>query len=363
MTTYLEGSPEFHLWHLEDEFLTDNIGTIDKFIKLLQSKTFGTKDTISAKFDGSALIIFGKHPETGKFTVGTKRIVNRPAYSEADIKEIYSDNPSLMKDLLGLFGPLKASYTGDDLLGGDLFFTPGSKHIEDNYIVLKPNIIIYKIPVNSQLGAEIQSKDYGIVVHTKFTGTMREMRRESFHNIEVFKKNPDLIVLNALIKFKNKQSFEKDIAQLKQLRSKIAIAPVDNMLKPYKMHILSFFVKAFQNDKGLQAGTLMKELQEFLLSKYKTPKSQKLINDLFAQYSNSLFGFAYVLIKLVEIKNKLVDVIAADNEIKTFHQTPEGKVESNAGEGYVVYFPDKKMMKLVKRNEFTKFKDLLYKKK
>ena len=75
---------------------------------------------------------------------------------------------------------------------------------------------------------------------------------------------------------------------------------------------------------------LINSLQAFLLMKYKTEKYQQGIRKLFQENEKQLLIFADVLIKLVEIKNKLVDIIASDNEIKTFHHRP---AERHCGTG------------------------------
>ena len=71
-----EAKPLKHLTHLEDHVLHgghEGVGIaaqhLDDVAKSLEGKKTSTH--ISTKFDGAPSIVFGTHPTTGKFFVGT----------------------------------------------------------------------------------------------------------------------------------------------------------------------------------------------------------------------------------------------------------------------------------------------------
>ena len=62
-----------HIEHPEDTILTGNLD----FLKAVKSYTVAPHGHISVKIDGSPAIIWGTHPVTHKFFVGTKSVFNK----------------------------------------------------------------------------------------------------------------------------------------------------------------------------------------------------------------------------------------------------------------------------------------------
>src|SRR5210317_2032950 len=74
-----------HLEHVEDLVLTGDLSVLEALYN---------PDHISVKVDGAPSLVFGTHPENGKFFVGTKSVFNKKkikiCYSIDDIHSLYN---------------------------------------------------------------------------------------------------------------------------------------------------------------------------------------------------------------------------------------------------------------------------------
>ena len=81
-----------HIEHPEDTILTGNLD----FLKAVKSYTVAPHGHVSVKIDGSPAIIWGTHPVTQKFFVGTKSVFNRKLikvnYTHKDIDKNHISN-------------------------------------------------------------------------------------------------------------------------------------------------------------------------------------------------------------------------------------------------------------------------------
>jgi len=169
-----------HLTHLEELILTKGeagYGTARGFITDLLSHLQGKskrKVNTSVKWDGAPAIFAGKHPDTGKFFVGTKSIFNREPkinYTDNDIEMNHGHAPGLADKLkkalkylpkLGIKGILQGDFMFDTSMVG--------KETIDGvpHYTFKPNTIKYAVETDSKLGQEIANSVFGIVFHTGY---------------------------------------------------------------------------------------------------------------------------------------------------------------------------------------------------
>ena len=177
-----------HLEHLEDNiFNKGHEGAkeaVDYLYSLHQMLEGNTKTPVSmtTKWDGAPAIIAGKDPQTGKFFVGTKGVFAKNPkmnFTNSDIEKYHADPPN--KDASGLRDKLKLALkhlsrlNWDTVAQGDMLFA-GQEDIKEEvidgeqYIVFKPNTIVYAIPKDSDLAKEILSAGFGIVWHTEYVG-------------------------------------------------------------------------------------------------------------------------------------------------------------------------------------------------
>ena len=117
--------PLTHLSHPEDLILTGETWVVDAM--------FGQTSS-SLKIDGCPAVVWGTHPETGKFFVGTKSVFNKKlikiCYSESDVHSIYAKQPELAAVLAACFVYLPRTegiYQGDFIgFGGSQRYTPNT---------------------------------------------------------------------------------------------------------------------------------------------------------------------------------------------------------------------------------------------
>lgn len=152
-----------HQEHPEDLLLTGETWALDAM--------FAPAD-ISLKIDGCPAVIWGTHPENGKFFVGTKSVFNKRlikiCYSTHDVHTIYAKQPSLARVLASCYQYLPRTegvFQGDFIgFGGTNTYTPNTLTYKFNKVVTQ-NIIIaphteYSIPgkmcdaVNSPISVE-----------------------------------------------------------------------------------------------------------------------------------------------------------------------------------------------------------------
>ena len=177
-----------HLEHAEDHPINDGIAGYHRAVETLHAVNSALKGEksnvkVTTKYDGSPSVVFGHHPQTGKFFVGTKSAFNKNPklnYTEDDIERNHSHAPGLvskMKDALKhlpKIAPRTGVYQGDLMYSGDDVREEGGKYH------FTPNTITYSTPKNSQQGKKIANSRLGIVVHTKYQGDTLENMNAGF---------------------------------------------------------------------------------------------------------------------------------------------------------------------------------------
>lgn len=169
-----------HLTHLEELVLTkgpDGYKMARAFLlELLKTLKGNTKSKIqtSVKWDGAPAIFAGTNPENGKFFVGTKSIFNKVPkinYTKEDIVKNHGHAPGLVDKLTKALEYLPALKI-KNILQGDFMFDDemiSTANIDgEPHYKFKPNTIIYAVPVDSELGKQIEQSKFGIVFHTTY---------------------------------------------------------------------------------------------------------------------------------------------------------------------------------------------------
>ena len=127
-----------HLEHPEDTILTGNLD----FLKAVKSYSVAPHGHISVKIDGSPAIVWGTHPVTHKFFVGTKSVFNKKLikvnYTHRDIDKNHKGLVAIiLHSCLSNLPKTECIYQGDFLgFGGDNTF--------------QPNTVTYVFPANVQ---------------------------------------------------------------------------------------------------------------------------------------------------------------------------------------------------------------------
>ena len=210
--------------HLEDLVFEKGSRGIEEAIEIVKQAAENTGQTVTVKWDGKPAIIWGRKPD-GTFVLTDKAGFTAKGYdglatSPQQIAQIQQqrggDRGELIELYAKLFPMLKAT-TPPNFKGyvkGDLLFGQQPPEISGAY-VFKPNVIEYKIPVNSVLGQRIASSDVGVAVHTKIAepgAAEQAIGRIKFNEV------PGLLLIEPSVKdIKNVQAENKIIKQLKDI--------------------------------------------------------------------------------------------------------------------------------------------------
>ena len=180
---YITEEKNLHLEHIEDEVLNNGVDGTRQAINFLRglrdmlagSTKSGKQVRITVKWDGAPAIFAGTNPENKKFFVGTKGVFNKDAklnYTPEDIDRNHPAEGLNRKLKIALKYLPELNIQG--VIQGDMMYTEEDLQDEnidgDDYLIFKPNTIVYAIPKNSDLANQISASKMGIVFHTRYTG-------------------------------------------------------------------------------------------------------------------------------------------------------------------------------------------------
>lgn len=180
-----------------------------------------TSTTVTTKYDGSPSIVFGHHPETGKFFVGTKSVFNKEPkvnYTAKDIEHNHGHAPGLVDKLksalkhLPKVTPKGKVFQGDLMHSGVKSKTNPSGDVEEKggKLHFKPNTITYSTKTGSDEGKKIASSKLGVVPHTEYKGSSLTNMKASYNaSVKDFTHHPDVHVINPHNEFK-KDHYKKE---------------------------------------------------------------------------------------------------------------------------------------------------------
>jgi len=190
-----------HITHIEDHILHDGAagfnhatGALDQVVKHIKS---GKKDaSLTMKHDGSPAIVYGHHPETGKFFVASKSAFNKNPkinYTNDDIQKNHGHAPGLVEKLKHALHHLPKVVPHTGVYQGDVMFSHGDKTHHEGKVHFKPNTIMYSAPENSTDGKKIKRAKFGLYTHTQYHGNDIESMKADFNpDMSGFKDHPDV---------------------------------------------------------------------------------------------------------------------------------------------------------------------------
>ena len=292
-----------HIEHPEDTILTGNLD----FLHAVKSYAVAPHGHVSVKIDGAPAVVWGTHPDTGRFFVGTKSVFNKKLikinYTHADIDKNHKGYVAIvLHACLSNLSRTNRIYQGDFLgFGGDSVF--------------QPNTVTYVFPENVRQTIVVAphtmySIDYA--VDKPSYNTLRDMvstplLRELKSNDKVYFYQPTA-VMNVNSYLRDRVDFALQMAQMVQF--------VD--------------VK--------EAKLLQRELNDYIR------ESKEIDSNDFGDYNLTLIGF-YNLI--MQIKEALLYSCKSNQVAMTLIEGEECD-----GEGYV-FHSDYGSFKLVDRRHFS----------
>ena len=135
LTEQTEGEKLTHIEHLEDHPINNGQEGFNKAVDVLHAvknhiKSGRKSPDLTMKHDGSPSIVYGHHPENGKFFVATKSAFNKTPkinYTDKDIEKNHGHAPGLMEKLHTSLNHLKKVAPKTGVYQGDLMFTDEDK--------------------------------------------------------------------------------------------------------------------------------------------------------------------------------------------------------------------------------------------
>tara|TARA_B110000483_G_C18141179_1_gene521518 strand:+ start:24 stop:1241 length:1218 start_codon:yes stop_codon:yes gene_type:complete len=376
-----EAKANTHLTHLEELVLTQGErgygvarGFITDLLSHLQGKSKRKVNT-SVKWDGAPAIFAGKHPETGKFFVGTKSIFNKDPkinYTDADVEMNHGHAPGLADKLKKALKYLpKLGIKG--ILQGDFMFDSSSLQpmMEDGvkHITFKPNTIRYAVEADTEFGKEIGNSVFGIVFHTGYS----DLNSPPQYNISVkgLNKVPGVWVDDAVFT-DTTGTVTLDVDEAKQVKDLLKTA--DKIKVNYKdlpSDLLNIYTNSeIQQGKYLEDSEMsfkkfiewFKGRKEKQVAKLKSQAGKKRAIEAFNKKLAEIKAQEKDIVNIFKVSRllsqaKQIFVNKYNNAVyntKHFLDNEDGTLKATAPEGYVAVSRAGDAVKLVDRLEFSR---------
>ena len=376
-----EAKANTHLTHLEELVLTQGErgygvarGFITDLLSHLQGKSKRKVNT-SVKWDGAPAIFAGKHPETGKFFVGTKSIFNKDPkinYTDADVEMNHGHAPGLADKLKKALKYLpKLGIKG--IFQGDFMFDSSSLQpmMEDGvkHITFKPNTIRYAVEADTEFGKEIGNSVFGIVFHTGYS----DLNSPPQYNISVkgLNKIPGVWVDDAVFT-DTTGTVTLDVDEAKQVKDLLKTA--DKIKVNYKdlpSDLLNIYTNSeIQQGKYLEDSEMsfkkfiewFKGRKEKQVAKLKSQAGKKRAIEAFNKKLAEIKAQEKDIVNIFKVSRllsqaKQIFVNKYNNAVyntKHFLDNEDGTLKTTAPEGYVAVSRAGDAVKLVDRLEFSR---------
>ena len=360
--------------HAEDIIFDEGSRGAIRALEALKQMEQGGHTNVTVKWDGSPALVFGRN-ENGEFILtdksgfvkkgGVERATNADDLANNLLNRsggANKDDPkriafaSNMKQIFSQY----ENATPKDFRGylmGDLLYYNTPEIIDGKY-TFTPNIVTYKVDVNSDLGKRIGRSKTGIVVHR----LLDDLGNQSPVPNDLQMLGDEVMIFPSVTVSKPAQIEDEDINQLKAVVAKNAQG-IDkmldvNLLKQMQITDLPKIFYTYLNskvDSGL-ANIGADFLQWIKTSKVSARKQQK-IAEYVGQNKQAFDAMWKIVSGIMTIKEKVINQFDSHDADVSAEIGDHGPVSQDAhaavGEGYVLSHP-KGDIKLVPRASFTK---------
>ena len=361
-----------HLEHAEDHPINaGHVGVQHAMDNLedVHNKLRGRKnDTkITMKYDGSPSVVFGHHPETGKFFVSTKSAFNKDPklnYNEKDIERNHGHAPGLVEKLKHALKHLPKVTPPHGVYQGDIMHSHGDVHDHGDKVSFTPNTITYSAKKSSPHGKAALGSKIGVAVHTAYKGhNLEDMEAQYAPNLNHFGKHKDVHLISTEhdashvdYKKEDQDGFNRHIKEAKHLAKQIPAeghAAIERHRTPLKTYINSTvrdgttpsaegFMKHYQ-------ASHQKKIDGVKTDKAKQAKTAEMQSDMqhVADNKHHFHNMLKLHKSLQDAKGHLVNALSSNSEFDHHIQGKKAKPE-----GFVVVRKNRPT-KLVDRKEFS----------
>ena len=188
-----------HLEHVEDHVVhggSDGFAHAFHTLNGVHEQLRGAKNNtkITMKYDGSPSVVFGTHPETGKFFVGSKSVFNKTPklnYTPEDIQQNHGHAPGLVSKLQAALTHLPKIHDGKGIYQADIMHAGDVKH-EGHRVSYKTNTLTYHHPADSEHAQKAVNSHIGVAVHTAYEGNKFEDMKVKQGHVPELKEHADV---------------------------------------------------------------------------------------------------------------------------------------------------------------------------
>jgi len=380
-----------HLTHLEDAILEDGaagvtfaLNVLREFGRTLNGGTVSRALNVSVKWDGAPAIIFGQDPADGQFFVATKGAFAKTpklAKSHSDIDGYWSGG--LAEKMHTAFSVLGAAKPRG-VLQGDALYSRGdlsSQTIDGvTYITFRPNTITYAVDVNSDLGRRIASSQFGIVVHTMYTGrgTLAQYNASPITPgaFSTMRSGSDVVILDAgfddlsgTVTFTAQEQGDFTLAfseaqSWSRLDGRVFKVLSTEPLHAYLQQFINSQIRqnmVYAPEQAFMAFQIfLAELEDAELAARKTDKGKDAVRARFGDMLTNMRNVQKGVVNwfalhsaIARAKNIIVRKLSQASNIASFVATPTG-YRVTGPEGFVAVAHSGKAIKLVDRLEFSR---------
>lgn len=252
-----------HLEHAEDHPVNagaEGYAHAKNTLMAVHNKLQGKKSnaTISTKYDGSPSIVFGHHPETGKFFVASKSAFNKTPkinYTVQDIQANHGHAPGLVSKLttalahLPKVTPKKGVFQADIMHSGvkSKSNPHGDAEAHGSSIHFTPNTLTYSTKDKGETEKAKKSK-LGIAIHTAYHGpSFDKLKAEYNTDTTKFDEHPDVHLIHTAHETgkstytpKQGKEFASHIAAADKAHAALSKGGYDAITDAHKEHIKTY---------------------------------------------------------------------------------------------------------------------------
>lgn len=366
-----------HLTHVEDRPLQNGEKGAKHAIKSLKAAAEHIKagkktSELTTKYDGSPAIVYGHHPENGKFFVASKSAFNKTPkinYTPKDIEKNHGHAPGLVKKLKDALQHLPKVAPKQGVYQGDMMFSKEDKQkSKSGGTSFHPNPSGLTYTAHGTHKTAVDKAKIGVVTHLSYQGknaaslnANHEVDHENFgKHSDVFSVDPRMDTSKVHFSPEEQKAFDKHIKMAQSVHDThendmyagtSSHHGVGGALETYMNHTVRTGEEAnHTNFKNWLETKKNKEIDKLKVEKNRKSKQTELKGELDKiernkKHYNNLFKMHGHLQKA---KDTLIHVMNQHQEFQHEH----GGEAANP-EGYVFHH-GKESDKFVNRQEFSR---------
>ena len=301
-----------HLEHAEDHPINAGAvgfehakNTLDAVHSALKGEK--SKASITTKYDGSPSIVFGHHPETGKFFVASKSAFNKNPkinYTADDIEKNHGHAPGLVNKLKAALRHLPKVAPKTGVFQGDIMHSGGKGKgnpegdvvTQDGKAHFTPNTITYSTKDKEETDRAAGSK-LGVAIHTRYDGPSFDRMKATYNaghkgfgehkDVHLMDVHPDKPTIDP----KLSSEYEKHMGEAEKLHKQLVRTNGYNALADHTDHLKTYINKTVRTGekpsvKGYAAHVA--EIHQKAADKYKTAAKKQEVESKHQELQNHI---------------------------------------------------------------------------